>query len=696
MTVAGTTVTVNQAVPSSLPTLTPSPSSLTFGAVNSGGTLTAVTPPQTVTVTQSGGTAVAWTARANVSWLTIAAADAAGTGAGSFSVSLNNTGGVLPGSGTLTGTITIAAPGAQTNPAIAVRVNTYSLGVTAPPFGQVDTPLQNVSGVQGAIGVTGWALDDVGVSNVKIYRNCLGIDSSAGCVTMHGASMVFIGDAAFLAGARPDVEAVFSYYPQAYRGGWGYLMLTNTLPHVTGGRSYGGQGPLTLYAVATDADGRTTLLGRTRLDSTPTWITMANDSIAKPFGAIDTPSQGQTVSGVLANFGWVLTPDGDTSAGTGDILVATDGSTMNVVVDGVAIGKVTYNQCRGHVGNPVVAPLFCDDDVANIFGNPTPQPTFTNRTANVTRHRNLDTGRGAIGSFAINTALMTNGLHSIAWGVTDSAGRAEGIGSRNFVVLNVGSDAFDSPEPALAQAKAVVGAGSVVGAGFSRPLVARTGFDFDAPLEAVTADGDGVHVVQLAELGRLELHVGAVDAGYLVANGTRRDLPSGSYLNRQTGVFTWMPVAGYFGTYRLAFVRPGERILVDVAVRPTRVPEPGESQIRMHLDLPAVGQEVDGGFTVAGWALDPQAALGAGIGAVHVWAQRVDAPGAAAEFLGVAELGGARPDVARAFGPQFGAVGFGLTAAPLPPGVYDITAYVWNRRTARFEDARTVTVTLRF
>jgi hypothetical protein len=37
-----------------------------------------------------------------------------------------------------------------------------------------------------------------------------------------------------------------------------------------------------------------------------------------------------------------------------------------------------------------------------------------------------------------------------------------------------------------------------------------------------------------------------------------------------------------------------------------------------------------------------------------------------------------------------------LTAAPLPPGVYDITAYVWNRRTARFEDARTVTVTLRF
>jgi hypothetical protein len=31
-------------------------------------------------------------------------------------------------------------------------------------------------------------------------------------------------------------------------------------------------------------------------------------------------------------------------------------------------------------------------------------------------------------------------LHSLAWGVTDSAGRVEGIGSRNFVVLNSGAD----------------------------------------------------------------------------------------------------------------------------------------------------------------------------------------------------------------------------------------------------------------
>ena len=74
---------------------------------------------------------------------------------------------------------------------------------------------------------------------------------------------------------------------------------------------------------------------------------MANDTIAKPFGAIDTPGQGQTVSGSLANFGWVLTPDSNTIADSTDILMPTNGSTMSVFIDGVAVGTVAYNQCRG-------------------------------------------------------------------------------------------------------------------------------------------------------------------------------------------------------------------------------------------------------------------------------------------------------------------------------------------------------------
>jgi hypothetical protein len=102
-----------------------------------------------------------------------------------------------------------------------------------------------------------------------------------------------------------------------------------------------------------------------------------------------------------------------------------------------------------------------------------------------------------------------------------------------------------------------------------------------------------------------------------------------------------------------------------------------------------------GTFTVAGWALDTAAWQGAGVGAVHVWAQRRDVPSAAPVFLGMADLGGLRPDVAAAFGAQFDRAGWGLVASGLAPGRYDVTAYFWNNRTGGFDDARTGTVTVR-
>jgi hypothetical protein len=532
-----------------------------------------------------------------------------------------------------------------------------------------------------------------------------------------GHSVVYIGDATFVPGARPDVEAAFPDRPLAHRAGWGHLMLTNMLPHVPRGRIYGGQGPLTLYAFASDNDGNVTLLGRSQADNTPTSVTLANDTIAKPFGAIDTPGQGQTVNGTLANFGWVLTPDADATAGAGDLVVPTGGSTVRVFIDGVAVGQIGYNQCRGSVGNPVPAGVYCDDDVSNIFGNPTPQPVGQPRVANPTRYRNLDAGRAPIGAFVIDTTRLANGLHTIAWGVTDSAGRSEGIGSRYFTVSNGGADqppsAGDSArdtmiaaaaDGAMRTAQEIAPAPAVVAADAGRlatlapasvEVQGRVGFDLDAPFVAVPADGGGVRHVRVAEAGRLELQLGAVDAGYLVANGTLRDLPAGSQLDGAAGTFTWMPGPGYVGTYELAFVQEGGQTRVSVSVSPKTAAVPGESEIRMHLDLPSVGQVVSGAFQVAGWALDPQAAIGGGIGPVHVWAQRTDVATASPVFLGEAELGARRPDVGTAFGVQFESSGFGLTTAALGPGRYDVTAYVWNQRTARWEDARTVMVVVR-
>ncbi len=448
----------------------------------------------------------------------------------------------------------------------------FTTGLPAPAFGQVDTPSQNAAGVQGAIGVTGWALDDVGVTKVEIFRNCL-LFEPQNCQTVLGQSVVYVGDAAFLAGARPDVAAAFPTYPQNARAGWGYLMLTPMLPDVTNSLPYGGQGALTLYAVATDSVGNKTLLGRSS-DSqssdytTPTAITMSNATIAKPFGAIDTPGQGGTISGVFNNFGWALTPDTNTTGGDpDDIVIPTNGSTMTVFIDGLPTALVAYNQCRGSVGNPVPVGLYCNDDVANIFGNPIPLAPLTTRTSNPTLFRNLDAGRAAIGAFTFDTTTLTNGLHTIAWSVTDSAGRTEGIGSRFFLVSNgavspqVEADMRAAPAQRLGSVSTLKATATVTDGVWT-----RTGFALAAPWARQLPTGDGDLKVQLPQLERVELWLGApVEKGYLLVGDELRALPVGSTL--AGSVFAWTPPAGYLGAYRLVFERGGERIDVQVIVR---------------------------------------------------------------------------------------------------------------------------------
>jgi GH25 family lysozyme M1 (1,4-beta-N-acetylmuramidase) len=679
------TLTVRGVVSATLP-------SLIFGATKAGpgGAVTAVTPAQTVIVSFS-GTRSSWTASANQPWVQVTSG--AGSGGGAFTVAITNPSNVIGGSSSLSATITLTAPAAS-NPSLAIPV---SLTVdqtnvsTVPPFGQVDTPAQNTTGIQGALAVTGWAVDDVGVASVKIYRNCFNFDIQANCTSVAGDTVVYVGEATIVAGARPDVEAAYPTYPASNTFGWGFLILTNLLPDVPNANpNGGGQGTFTFYVYATDMEGHITRLGRSINDSTPTTATMADDTIAKPFGAIDTPTQGGTAAGTtFANFGWVLTPD----PGTG-VIMPTDGSTINVFVDGAPIGSVSYNNCRGTVGNPVPTGLYCNDDVSSIFGNASAQPTFTTRTSNPSRFRNLDASRGPIGALVFDTTTLVNGVHTIAWGVIDSVGRAEGIGSRYFTVINPGAVPFpdraaleDASSPSRGSASSLDGVLPAM-----THVVGRAGFDLTTPFESIVPTADGSLVVQIPELGRIELSLGsAMDAAYLVANGDLRGLPSGSHLDSATGQFAWAPGPGYL----LAFLHDGQQIPVDITVRPMTSVAVGTSQIRMNVDLPTDGATVHGPVTLAGWALDPQAWTGSGIGAVHVWAFRRDAPTTGPQFLGTATLGLARPDVATAFGAQFGGPGFSLTTSTLAPGEYDVVAYAWCERTQQFEDARTVRVTVR-
>lgn len=112
-----------------------------------------------------------------------------------------------------------------------------------------------------------------------------------------------------------------------------------------------------------------------------------------PLGTIDTPGQGASVSGTIVNFGWVLSSN----------LIATDGSTIDVFVDGAAVGHPVYNNFRS--------------DIASLFPN-------------------LPNSNGAVGYFILDTTSLPNGVHTIAWVVRDIAGATQGIGSRYFTVLN--------------------------------------------------------------------------------------------------------------------------------------------------------------------------------------------------------------------------------------------------------------------
>jgi len=69
-----------------------------------------------------------------------------------------------------------------------------------PPFVSFDTPVHG-STVSGSVSVSGRAVDDVGVQSLKIYRDP---------VTGEGPGLVYIDDAVFVEGIRPDIAALYT------------------------------------------------------------------------------------------------------------------------------------------------------------------------------------------------------------------------------------------------------------------------------------------------------------------------------------------------------------------------------------------------------------------------------------------------------------------------------------------------------
>ena len=521
-------------VSTTIPTTTPPPSggglalergNLNFGAVISSGTsLMAKTPAQRMMITQiAAGGPVSWTAASvgtGSSRITVSPTSGSGTAPITVTLASNSL-----SAGTYTNTVRVTVGSTLLNIPISTRV--FAPGTNGQPVGSFDTPAEGTANVAGAVPVTGWAIDDVAVARIDIYRDP--VPGEGG--------LVFLGNASIIQGARPDVEGLYPSTPLNYRTGWGFMILTNMLPDRVNNRPVGGNGAFRLHAYAIDLEGQVMYLGGKNFSAN-------NTGSMKPFGTIDTPAQGGVVSGTsYVVFGWALSPRAT---------IPTNGSSITVFIDGVAKGKPVYNNNRS--------------DIAAAF------PGYAN-------------SNGAIGYYILNSTTLSNGTHTIAWTVTDTLGNTEGIGSRFFTVQNGGgamtsAATVDSSTMTAESHGAAIGqtveAVSEVPPDYSAVQVKKAASDDQTP-ELVYPEWSGAIRVRTHETEQVEVRLAsqfddspATYEGYVAMNGRMRPLPVGSSLDASTGVFTWQPGPGFIGRYEFVFLRTGSNGLktrIPVSVR---------------------------------------------------------------------------------------------------------------------------------
>jgi hypothetical protein len=495
------------------PTVTLDRAALIFGAASSGTALTSQTPSQTVRVIQTAGPQITWTASSNRPWLTVTPTFGYGSSALAIGVKFDST---LPASGSATGAITIGLSGAGNTVApINVTLNVVpSTAAASPPFGSFDTPVGDASVLAGSVAVTGWSLDNIGVKQVEIWRDLQPGETTppfSGGASDPRTGKVFIANATFVEGARPDVQGLYPTTPANYKAGWGYLMLTWGL--------FGqGNGTYKLYAFGVDQESNTATLGSKT-------IVVSNNTATKPFGSIDTPAIGGD-PGTQPNFGWGLTPKVN---GAATCRIPSNG--VQVSIDSGPLQPVVYGDARA--------------DIAGAF------PGFSNSA-------------GAGGHFIFDWSTLPNGAHTIGWLITDDCNRADGVGSRFFTVTTGGSAPTGTPPYyALPGLSAALREGESDAA-----ITVARGY---GELPAIVAPGEaGSRTIDVKQGERIEIRVprGFESAYQLESGGQRRVLPAGSTWDAASGTFYWEPAAAFLGRFRLVFSNGAERISVRVVVTP--------------------------------------------------------------------------------------------------------------------------------
>lgn len=477
-----------------------------------GGALVVRNTRHTIQIVQSGAIVPDWQLFIAEPW--IAASVRQGTGAATVTLDFNVAGIPATSASFFNAMLSLMVTRPVREAPVQLAVSTlqllFEITDDVSPIGAMDSPTDGAVNVSGALPVTGWALDDVGVDRVEIWRNCVGVDFARNVcgspLRDGGRTHVFIGNAAFIPGARPDVASQYPQMPNATRAGWGYLLLTNALPHSPTGAAEGGQGTFALTAYAFSPQGQMTTLGVKT-------ITLNNDAASTPFGTLDTPEQGATIpaatfpfnnAAAYPVFGWAMTQPGK-------CIDTTSTSAYRVYVNGVA---------RTLTPGVNWFPGLSRSDLAAAY------PGRCNSS-------------NALAAYYLDVRTLPNGLHTIGWDVTDDGNNTSGIGSRFFNVL-IGAD---TPQPDVV--------GLDLPPAVTRTLHARIGGD-DAPWQVVTRGATGQLAVTVPMGGRVVL-----DLGGAVRDGSR---PAGSTLMAGDGRFYWMPPVGFLGTFPLWFTGDDGRI----------------------------------------------------------------------------------------------------------------------------------------
>ncbi|MDQ3488165.1 MAG: hypothetical protein M3468_10590 [Acidobacteriota bacterium] len=477
---------------------------INFGVANS----SVITPSQTVRVNVTSGSPC-WTVT-NPTPSVFTVSPSSGNGNGSFTISAAASS--YPPGFNQASTLTVGpcSGGAIANTA-TVAVTLRSHAVTSVPIGVLDTPA-NGALVNGSIAVTGWAIDDVGIAEVAIWR-----DPVAG----EAAGLKFLGQATRVDDARADISAAFADSPFQYRGGWGYLLLTNFLPNQ-------GDGNFRLHAYAKDLEGTLVALGSVN-------ITAANSTSFKPFGAIDTPGQGETVSGMVNNFGWVLV--------RGSAKAYPPFGSVSAVIDGVIVGSPGVWAER--------------PDIVAAF----PESTYSGV-------------KNAVGLYTFDSTAYANGVHTISWVVTADNGLADGIGSRYFNIQNASAALTSaSANPFVVESPSSPWAGPLLG----RSVRAAGHIDDRAAVRMTRgygrtslASGAELHgwsrLISMQAGERVRINVDGATEAYHVVDGRLATLPVGATFNQARGTLYWQPGPGFAGVHEVVLVREGKLVPVHVSL----------------------------------------------------------------------------------------------------------------------------------